>query len=101
VVGATDLISGATAVWKAPVLHGNGGGIGGGVRGQKGGKLTVTATSSVVSSAVTLTVVGFGGMQNLGAGNYTLNATGVGFPPDTVTIRSSLGGQAVVAVTFK
>jgi hypothetical protein len=50
---------------------------------------------------VTLTVVGFGGMQNLGAGNYTLNATGIGFPPDTVTIRSSLGGQAVVPVTFK
>ena len=52
-------------------------------------------------SAVTLTVVGFSGMQNLGAGNYTLNATGVGFPPDTVTIRSSLGGQTVVLVSSK
>jgi hypothetical protein len=102
VVGATDLISGATAVWKSPVLRtGGGGGLGGGVRGQKGGKLTVTATSSVRSSTVILTVVGFGGMQNLGAGNYTLNATGIGFPPDTVTIRSSLGGQAVVPVTIK
>jgi len=50
---------------------------------------------------VTLTVVGFGGMDNLGAGNYALNATGIGFPPNTVTIRSSLGGQAVVPVSFK
>ncbi|MFL5247338.1 MAG: PKD domain-containing protein [Myxococcales bacterium] len=102
VVGATDLISGPTAVWKAPAVGGGGGGgLGGGVRGQKGGKLTVTATSSVVSSTVTLTVVGFGGMDNLGAGNYSLNATGIGFPPDTVTIRSSLGAQAVVPVSFK
>ena len=108
VVGATDLLSGATAVYRVRAAGGGGlggglggGGLGGGVRGQKGGKLTVTVTTSVVGSSVTLTVVGFGGMQNLGAGNYTLNVTGVGTAPDTVTIRSSLGGQLVVPVTLK
>jgi hypothetical protein len=69
--------------------------------GQKGGKLTVTATSSVISSSVDLTVVGFGGMTNLGAGNYTLNATGVTIPPDSITVRSSLGGQIEVPVTVR
>jgi hypothetical protein len=94
VVGATDLVT-ATAVWRAPVA-GKGNRV-----GQKGGKLTVTATSSVISSSVDLTVVGFGGMTNLGAGNYTLNATGVTIPPDSITVRSSLGGQIEVPVTVR
>jgi hypothetical protein len=94
VVGATDLLT-ATATWRAPVV-GKGNRV-----GQKGGKLTVTATSSVISPSVDLTVAGFGGMTNLGAGNYTLNATGVTLPPDTVTVRSTLGGQVIVPVTVR
>jgi hypothetical protein len=94
VVGATDLVT-ATATWRAPVA-GKGNRV-----GSKGGKLTVTATSSVISSSVDLTVIGFGGMANLGAGNYTLNVTGVTIPPDTVTLRSSLGGQVIVPVTVR
>jgi hypothetical protein len=73
----------------------------GGVRGVKGGKLGITATSSAVSPTVSLEVVGFGAMTNLGRGAYNLNVVGVDTPPDTVTIRSSLGGSIVVPVTVR
>ena len=94
VQGATDTLT-ATAVWRAPKLGANG------VRGNKGGLLTVTATSSVVDPAVVLSVVGFGPMTNLGAGNFTFKATGVTVPPATVTVRSSLGGAATAPVTVR
>jgi hypothetical protein len=84
-------------VWRAPkITNGKGG-----VRGAKGGKLGITATSSVVSPTVNLDVVGFGAMTNLGRGNYNLNVVGVDPPPDTVTIRSSLGGSIIVPVTIR
>ena len=99
VVGATDFLDPAlaTAVWRASALPKKPGT----KVGQKGGKLTITASTSVVSSSVSLTAVGWGAMTNLGAGNYTLNVTGVTLPPDTVTVRSSLGGQIVIPVTLK
>jgi hypothetical protein len=94
VVSVTDAVT-AAAVWRGPRA---GGGKGKGVGGQKGGKLSVTATSSVVSATVNLDVVGFGSMTNLGGGNYSLIVTGVASPPDFVTVRSSLGGSATVGV---
>jgi hypothetical protein len=94
VVSVTDVVT-AAAAWRGPRA---GGGKGKGVGGQKGGKLTVTATSSIVSPTVNLDVVGFGSMTNLGGGNYSLLVTGVASPPDFVTVRSSLGGSATVGV---
>jgi K319-like protein len=103
VVGATDLLDPAlaTATWRDRAAQTGNGGAVGGVRGQKGGKLTITASTSFVSPSVTLTAIGYGAMTNLGAGNYTLNVTGVTLPPDTVTVRSSKGGQIVIPVTLR
>ena len=69
----------------------------------KGGKLTITASTSFVDRQVpvVLTAIGYGAMTNLGAGNYTLNVTGVSVAPDTVTVRSSKGGQVVIPVTIR
>src|SRR5205814_2365409 len=99
VVGATDLLDPtlATAVWRDSAVPKKPGT----KVGQKGGKLTITASSSVISPSVNLTAVGYGAMTNLGAGNYTLNVTGVTIPPQTVTVRSSLGGLIVIPVTFR
>jgi len=110
VVGATDFLDPAlaTAVWRDRAVQttgggAGGGGLGGGVRGQKGGKLTITASTSFVDprNPAVLTAIGYGAMTNLGAGNYTLNVTGVPVPPASVTVRSSLGGVVVIPVTVK
>jgi hypothetical protein len=92
VVSATDTVT-ATAAWRAPTVPPR--------VGSKGGKLTITATSSVVSPTVDLIGMGYGQMQNLGGGNYSLILTGVPAPPATVTVRSSLGGSATTPVTVR
>jgi len=105
VVGATDFLDPtlATAVWRDRAAQTGNGGAVGGVRGQKGGKLTITASTSFVDprNPAVLTAIGYGSMTNLGGGNYTLNVTGVPVPPDSVTVRSSLGGVVVIPVTVK
>jgi hypothetical protein len=62
--------------------------------------LIVTARSSVASPAVSLEVVGFGPMADMGGGSYRLAAVGVA-NPGTVMVRSSLGGSATRAVTVR
>jgi hypothetical protein len=62
--------------------------------------LIVTARSSAASSTVSLEVVGFGAMADMGGGAYRLAAFGVA-DPVTVTVRSSLGGSAIARVTVR
>ena len=93
VVATTDTVTG-TATWTAPTPN----------VGNKGGKLNVSAASSSLNPSLTMFVVGYGTMDIdpvLGRPNFVLSATGVDFPPVSVTVRTSLGGTVTIPVTFK
>jgi hypothetical protein len=97
VLAATDTVT-ATADWKAPA----GAPLPPRV-GDKGGILTVNASSSVVDSTLSMYVVGYGYMQVdtvRGLPNYVLTLTGVAAPAN-VTVRSSRGGEATVPVALR
>ena len=63
---------------------------------QEDGELFVEAAST--DGTATLTVVGFGVMENLGGGEYEFVATGVSSCPLTVTVASNKGGSATANV---
>jgi len=61
-----------------------------------GNELRVESTST--DPAATLTVVGYGVMDNLGAGKYRFEAEDVPDPGATITVTSSSGGSATAPV---
>ena len=119
VFGTPDVLSGGAAVIRFPTTSGQGTigatcGVGtlppcgaGFVHkvGDKGGRMTVSVLDSVNSPTISVLVVGYGFMEidpKLGLPNYTLDVTGQGFAaPATVLVRSSLGGELLIATTIK
>jgi hypothetical protein len=114
VLGTTDVLTGVTALWRAPTTPGQGVIVGVHKVGDKGGLLKVAAISSVSSNKLSLqthaldlvgglvpNTTGFMEIDPiLGLPSYTFDASGTNAPA-TVIVRSSLGGEATVTVTLK
>lgn len=113
VLGTVDVLTLGEAVWVAPKTPGQGtaGAVCGvgtlpacGSKtihkvGDKGGKLTVGATSSINSVQLSLYVVNVGFMEPdpiVGLPTYTVSTTGVVDAPLSVLVRSSAGGELLI-----
>jgi hypothetical protein len=98
ILAPTDSIAGATsAVFRAPV---------GGIHkvGVKGGILTVSTTDTVLDPTIRVFVMGWGEMSAdpvVGLPSYFFRATGVSFPPASVTVRTSRGSEETVPIRIR
>jgi hypothetical protein len=103
VLGTTDIVVIGNAIWRAPTTLGAGTTIGVHKVGDKGGRLKVSATSTVSSFNMSMYTVGYGFMEIdpiLGLPNWATDVTGVDAPA-TVTVHSSLGGEDTQPVVLK
>jgi hypothetical protein len=108
VLGTIDVLSAGEAVFRFPTTAGQGTVLENPPIvpkqihkvGDKGGRLTVGATSSSTSFNLSMQVVGYGFMQVdpvAGIPVYTLSVSGEGLAaPASVLVRSSLGGELLI-----